>query len=159
MSSFEKWTLRKKNLWINILLILMTYFAYLVVYLFVLFKNKEYYEMTRNPEKYADKRNLRCFHSKIVGVTFKNENGTSRQDNLKKIGHSDELNLVIYEYKPGEEAIGVYYKNRQLGNVAAELVDELKEIIRNNKLISVIAEPTGSNGKTRGCNISIICEK
>lgn len=159
MTEFEKWILRKKNLWINILLMLCTYFIWLIVYIVIYIKNKDYISMTRHPEIYANNNNLRCIHSKIVGVTFKNEDGTSRQNYLNKIGLYDELKLVIYEYKPGLEAVGVFYKNKQLGNINADLVDELIDIINNNELISVIAEPTGGENKTKGCNISIITKK
>lgn len=159
MSNFEKWVLRKKNLWINILLVLCTYFIWLIVYLIIYFKNKDYIYMTRHPELYADKNKLRCFHTKVVGVTFDNEDGSSRQYYLSKLGMYDELELAIYEYKPGEDAVGVYYKNKQLGNISAELVDEVIDIIIQKDLIAVIAEPTGSDNKTRGCNLSIITKK
>ena len=159
MSDFEKWVLRKKNLWINIVLALCTYFIWLIVYLVIYFKNKDYMFMTRHPETYADKNNLRCFHTKIVGVTFNNDNGSSRQEYLSKLGMYDELNLAIYEYKPDEDAVGVYYKNKQLGNINADLLDDVIDIIIKKELIAVIAEPTGIDKNTRGCNITIIAKK
>lgn len=159
MSNFERWILRKKNFWIHLFLFLITFYVYLLIYLIVLFKNLDYYKMTRKPEQYANEKNYRCVHSKIVGVTFNNDDGTSRQKYLKVLRQYDELRLIHYEYKPNEFAIGVFYNNKQLGNINAELYEELKDSVNNNRIISVIAEPTGENGKTYGCNITIIFKK
>lgn len=159
MSGFEKLILRKRNMWIHILVGLLTYGVSVLIYLVVYFKNKDYFDMTRNPEIYAEKNNLRCFHSKIVGVTYNNDNGTSRQKYLSSVKQFDELNLRIYEYKPGEKAVGVFYNNNQLGNINADLVDEIMDYMKHDQLISIIATPTGSEGKTRGCNITILTDK
>ena len=159
MNNFEKWVLRKRNVWIHILLALFTYGITLLIYFIVYLKNSNYFEMTRKPEEYAEKNNLRCFHSKVVGVTYNNDNGTSRQAYLATVKQYDELNLRIYEYKPGEKAIGVYYQDKQLGNINADLLDELMNYMKHDQLISVIAEPSGGDGKTRGCNITILTEK
>ena len=156
MSNFEKWILKKKSFWIHFILFLITAYLYLPLYIIILFKNKNYYDMTRNPEMYADKNNLRCIHSKIVGVTFNNEDGTSRQFNISKVKQNDELKLIPYEYEPGEDALGVFHNNRQIGNINADLCYELIEKIKNGELIHVFANPTGGNGKTYGCNITII---
>lgn len=159
MNNFEKWMLKKKNIWLNIFLGLITYGAYLILWLIIRFKNKDYYEKKYNPEVYARKNNFRCIHSKVVGVTFNNEDGTSRQKNLNKVKPYDELELIPYEYQHREEALGVFHNKRQIGNINADLCYELMEIINKNKRIFVIANPTGGNGKTLGCNITIIIEK
>ena len=156
MSSFEKWILKKKNIWLEIFLFLITYGIYFIIWLIIRIKNSKYYEMTRNPEMYANKNNLRCIHSKVVGVSFKNEDGTSRQFNISKVKQNDELKLVPYEYEPGEEALGVFHNNRQIGNISADLCYEMIEKVKNSDIVIVIATPTGGNGKTYGCNLTII---
>lgn len=159
MNNFEKWMLKKKNIWIHIFLTLVTWYVYLIIYIIVRIKNKNYYDMIHNPELYADKCNLRCIHSKVVGVTFDNEDGTSRQKNISKVKQCDELELIPYEYQHREEALGVFHNKRQIGNISADLCYELMEIIKNDELISVIANPTGGNGKTLGCNLTIVVKK
>ncbi len=159
MNNFEKWILKKKSIWIHFALFIITAYLYLPIYLIVLFKNKKYYEMLRNPEAYADKNNLKCLHSKVVGVTFNNEDGTSRQNYLKNVKQDDELKLIPYEYEHQAEALGVFHNKKQIGNINADLCYELMAAINDNKEIFVFATPTGGNGKTRGCNITIIMDK
>lgn len=156
MNNFEKWILKKKNIWINILLFLFTYGVYFIIWLIIRIKNNDYYDMLKDPEGYANKNSLRCIHSKVVGVTFNNDDGTSRQKNIANIKENDELKLIPYEYNPGEEALGVFHNNKQIGNVNADLCYEIIDKVRDNEIIIVIANPTGGNKKTYGCNFTII---
>lgn len=61
---------------------------------------------------------------RIVGVTFKNDDGGDRQEILKKIRYraapyrSDpDIHLVKYDYK-GEEAVAVYANDEQIGSIS-----------------------------------------
>ena len=65
---------------------------------------------------------------KVAGVTFKNENGPTRQTILRKIHFNDkpfdeyvELGLREYEFD-GKPAFGVYANNMQIGNIPADYV-------------------------------------
>jgi len=71
---------------------------------------------------------------KIAGITFKNEDGSNRQDIVKKLSEGDTLLLKTYDYK-GNKAIGVYTEdNKQIGNIKEEDVvyalDRMKTMTR-----------------------------
>lgn len=54
---------------------------------------------------------------KIAGVTFKNEDGTKRQDILKSLKDNDVIGVKTYDYN-GKTAIGVYTcDGKQIGNI------------------------------------------
>lgn len=86
-------------------------------------------------EKY---KNLEQIKTKIVGVTFKNNDGSSRQKALSKIKNNEQLYLKEYTYK-GEPA---YYvmdrKNNCLGNLPEHIARRIKREHENNgKLVFV----------------------
>lgn len=88
------------------------------------------------------------YNFKIAGVTFDNEDGTSRQANLKKlysnfnkgiteINGESSINFVPYEYK-GEKAIGIEICGLEVGNVPANKVEAFTEEILNGEMTRVI---------------------
>lgn len=101
---------------------------------------------------------LRDFHTKVVGVTFNNDNGTSRQAILKGCRSGEDVIFRPVPTKDYPDAIGVFNsKGQQLGHVNAELAKELKEKYPTNPMSVTISEITGGdNGKTYGCNLHII---
>lgn len=73
---------------------------------------------------------------KIAGVTFKNEDGTKRQDILKSLKNGDTVGLKTYEYE-GKTAIGVYTcDGKQIGNIKEDEVpyalDKMKRMKRSH---------------------------
>ena len=57
---------------------------------------------------------------RIVGVSFKNSNGTSRQKNIEKyVEINDCLGIGFYKYE-GKNACAVYSKGYQIGNFSKE---------------------------------------
>lgn len=67
----------------------------------------------------------------IVGVTFKNPDGTSRQALLKEVlasGCDGDLSLEDYEFE-GKPAIRINYEGMTLGHVPARLVPEIMPVI------------------------------
>jgi hypothetical protein len=89
----------------------------------------KYDEEKKNKEEeklMADKYEHLCV--RVVGVTYKNENGQSRQTLLRKIKYRDEefeesLEIETRKYDfEGSPAIGVYVNGLQIGNVPKETV-------------------------------------
>ena len=71
---------------------------------------------------------------KIAGVTFKNEDGTKRQDILKSLKAGDSLKLKEYTFE-NKKAIGVYTEDdRQIGNIQEEdipyVLDKMKTMTK-----------------------------
>ncbi len=97
-------------------------------------------------------------HTKVVGVTFDNDDGTSRQDIIAMLGENEALKLEPYKYE-GEPAIGVYETRRhmQVGNLKKELAKTLYSTVTNNLIqFTLVREITGGENETLGCNILII---
>lgn len=68
--------------------------------------------------------------TKVAGVTFKNADGSSRQANLKDLEVSgvNNVQLVQFEYQ-GEPALRVVVDGMEIGNVPADVVPEVLEIM------------------------------
>ncbi len=74
-------------------------------------------------ERYKDCNNI---HTKIVGVTFKNDDGSSRQNYLCRLRNGEELFLKEYIYEESP-AFHVCNKNGKcLGNLAEDIARKIK---------------------------------
>ena len=108
------------------------------------------------------KAEVECdFHSKVVGVTFKNDDGSDRQKIISKCKAGDDIIFKPVPTKQYPNAIGVFNtKGEQLGHLKADLALELKEKYPTNPMQVTIANITGgSTGASYGCNIHIIIYK
>ena len=100
---------------------------------------------------------LRDMHSKIVGVTFGNDDGTSRQAYIKKLKPGEELIVKHMPTSEHPEAIGVFTKkNKQLGYLNADLAAEINDRYANNTIKVTVSDVTGGGDKNYGCNIHIV---
>ena len=108
--------------------------------------------------KTSDPRIVEDFHSKIVGVTFENDDGSSRQAILSKCKAGDDVIFRPVAVKDHPEALGVFTSDgRQLGHVNSELAAELRKKYPTNPMSVTISEITGGHdGKSLGCNIHIV---
>ena len=103
---------------------------------------------------------------KVSGVTFKNENGVSRQTILRKLKFNDEpfnayieLELRPYEYN-GSPAYGVYANNLNIGNIPADSVQFISdnwEMIDSISAINVYGGGRDESGRSisYGCKITL----
>lgn len=97
---------------------------------------------------------------KVAGVTFKNGR-KSRQAILRKIKFKDSpfdkvLNVSFQGYDfEGEQAIGVYVNDEQIGNVPKTLLDEFIKYKDNPYVIQKLDVYGGNDGKNFGCSITI----
>ena len=113
----------------------------------------------------------RSFYSKVVGVTYRNFNGTSRQKIIRKYCRAGTpLELIPEPENPHSEngtAIGIWVRTgwifkrlRQVGYIRDGLSESLTEDLQNGKRLSArITEVTGGGWfKSRGVNIEIRLE-
>lgn len=104
-------------------------------------------------------------HHTVVGVSFKNSDGTSRQKALRTIAKLQEegadgiedwptISIRQYEYE-GQPAIGVYADDVQIGNIAK---DEVPAILRNKDTVRAydLSIYGGEDGKYYGAELIII---
>lgn len=99
---------------------------------------------------------------KVTGVTFNNDDGTSRQLILRKLHFHDspfneyaDVEIKQYEFK-GQPAYGVYVNNMQIGNIPAELISFMQDNIGRIESISYIDVYGG--GQKDGEPISYGCK-
>lgn len=97
------------------------------------------------------------FFSKVVGVTFNNEDGSSRQKYISELKAGDELIFRPVAVEGHPEAVGVFTSSgKQLGHLTAELAGELKNKYPTHPMIATVAQVTGGGERSYGCNIHII---
>lgn len=100
------------------------------------------------------------FHTKVVGVTFKNDDGTNRQKIISGCVPGQDIIFRPTPTKKYPEAIGVFTtKGKQLGNVNAELASDLIHKYPNNKMKVTISDITGGGDKNYGCNLHVVIYK
>ena len=101
------------------------------------------------------------FYSKVVGVTFKNADGSDRQKIVSECKAGDDIIFKPVPTKQYPDAIGVFTTNgKQLGHVKSELALELKEKYPTHPMQVTIASITGgNNGANYGCNLHIVIYK
>lgn len=97
------------------------------------------------------------FFSKVVGVTFNNDDGSSRQQIISKLKAGDELVFRPVSVQGHPEAVGVFTTGgKQLGHLTAELAGELKNKYPTNPVSATVAQVTGGGDRSYGCNIHIV---
>ncbi len=126
----KNFIMNKRYLWINILLMFITYGIWLIVY----FCLKSTY--SKENTNIADNNN-RTWVLKISGVTFKNEDGTDRQKLISKLSAGQELKLVPYKYKNQDAVYVKTLDDKILGNIPAENAFEICNKISSNRIIKV----------------------
>lgn len=97
------------------------------------------------------------FFSKVVGVTFNNEDGSSRQKYISGLKAGDELTFRPVAIEGHPEAVGVFTTDgKQLGHLTAELAGELRNKYPTHPISATVAQVTGGGDRSYGCNIHII---
>lgn len=83
--------------------------------------------------------------TKLVGVTFDNEDGENRQDLLAQMVGYEELTVEKYTFK-GEPAAYVKWGDKILGNLSAELATNLQKKYPDATYEARILEITSGGG-------------
>lgn len=87
--------------------------------------------------------------TKIVGVTFENEDGENRQDILSKMTGDEDITVEKYTYN-GEPAAYIKWGNKVLGNLSAELAKDLAMKYPKARYTAEILEISGGGYKRLG---------
>jgi hypothetical protein len=100
------------------------------------------------------------FYSKVAGVTFENDNGSDRQQILKKCKLGEKLLLIHSPIEGHPNAVKVCREstNEQIGHLNAKVAEEIAPLLKRKiKVTAEISDLTGGVGdkKTIGCNIKI----
>ncbi|WP_339171170.1 HIRAN domain-containing protein [Anoxybacillus sp. FSL W8-1294] len=101
----------------------------------------------------------RIINTKIVGVTRKNEDGTSRQELIAECYEGEELFL---EREPDNEhdpnAISVWNEyGEQLGYINKDLASKLApQMDKGMRVACFVTAVTGGDDKSYGCNIKLV---
>lgn len=137
----KNFIMNKKYLWINILLMFITYGIWAIIYLY--FKYKYSIELKN--------KNIKSFSLKVAGVTFTNDDGTDRQKAISKLFVGEELRLYPYKYKSQN---AIYVKNTNdiiLGNIPNDNITEIYNKITNDNIekVSVKKVDTFVNEKNK----------
>lgn len=146
--------MKKLKTWQKVLLII--FYPVGIIYFIVWLCNRNNGGGTAAPAT-AKLSVLRDFNTKIVGVTFGNDDGSSRQAIIKKSKEGEDIILKPVPTDEYPDAIGVFNKRgEQLGHISAELATELKNKYSNNPMSVTINNITGGGDKNYGCNLHII---
>lgn len=94
------------------------------------------------PASASGSRIAETIRTKIVGVTFDNDDGESRQDILSRMDGSEEITVEKYTYN-GEPAAYVKWDGKILGNLSAKLAKDLAERYPKAHYEAEILEITG----------------
>ncbi len=111
-------------------------------------------EQTRTVTPVSSGKVVDTIRTKIVGVTFENEDGENRQDILGRMSGNEEIGIEKYTYN-GKPAAYVKWGNKILGNLSAELAEDLARKYPNARYTAEILEISGGGVQTFGCNIEI----
>ena len=102
----------------------------------------------------TNERIAETIRTKLVGVTYDNEDGENRQDILSSMTGSEEIEVEKYIFN-GEPAAYVKCGNKVLGNLAAELAKDLEGKYPDARYTAEILEISGGGVHTFGCNIEL----
>ena len=97
---------------------------------------------------------IKEFHTKVVGVSFPNDDGSSRQAILSNCRRGEYITLEPYRWR-GKSAYAVLTEHGQIGNLSADLAEDLTTEYGDDFFVSgIICQITGgSGGLYYGCNI------
>lgn len=106
---------------------------------------KENGNRTPAPAAASGSRVLDTIRTKVVGVTFNNEDGENRQDILSKMSGSEDITVEKYTYN-GEPAAYVKWGDKVIGNLSAELAGDLARKYPKARYTAEILEISGGVG-------------
>lgn len=115
---------------------------------------KESENRTPAPAAASGGRVLDTIRTKVVGVTFNNEDGENRQDILSGMSGSEDITVEKYTYN-GEPAAYVKWGDKVIGNLSAELAGGLSEKVPESPLHRRNTGNFWGGVQTFGCNIEL----
>ena len=110
---------------------------------------KENENRTPAPAAASGGRVLDTIRTKVVGVTFNNEDGENRQDILSKMSGSEDITVEKYTYN-GEPAAYVKWGDKVIGNLSAELAGNLARKYPKARYTAEVLEISGGGYRRSG---------
>ena len=110
---------------------------------------KENGNRTPAPAAASGGRILDTIRTKVVGVTFNNEDGENRQDILSRMSGSEDITVEKYTYN-GEPAAYVKWGDKVIGNLSAELARDLARKYPKARYTAEILEISGGGYRRSG---------
>lgn len=101
---------------------------------------------------------IRSFHTRVVGVKYDNDNGSSRQEILSHCLCGEPIGLEWYTYE-GSPACSVISDHGQIGHLSADLASDLHNEYQGDEycFVAQISDVTGgTDGYYYGCNL-LVC--
>lgn len=98
---------------------------------------------------------VRSFHTRVVGVTYDNDDGTSRQEVLSHCLRGDPVGFYWHDFC-GRPACAVISDHGQIGYLSADLAEDLHYDYASDRysMVAHISDITGGqDGLSYGCNI------
>lgn len=102
---------------------------------------------------------MTSYELRVVGVSFDNDNGTSRQEILAQCQSGDTVTLKRSHSKKYPNAIEVWTKHGQIGHVSSDVAERLAPDMDSGlKVEAEIKRVTGGteDKPTRGCIIKVM---
>lgn len=98
-------------------------------------------------QEQGEKNSYKIYYSKIVGITFDNEDGKNRKNIIDKLNFNEKLRLEKYFYN-NEKAVKVLTQNCEtIGNIPRELSVEIYDLLENNEIKKIYFYPTKDKEK------------
>lgn len=151
--------MKKLKTWQFILLIIF-YPVGIVYFIVWLCKRNKKPNTNATPAMRVDMSKLTIvedFHTKVVGVTFNNDDGTSRQSIIKNCKAGDDIVFKPVPTNEYPDAIGVFNaKGQQLGHLSQGVAAEIKNKYGYNPMSVTVSNVTGGGDLSYGCNLHIV---
>lgn len=121
--------------------------------------HKEHAEAAERWQQFLKENDVvREIPTKVAGVTFRNEDGTSRQKILADALPDDSVEFEYHTYK-GAPAYAVLYNGDQIGNLPADLARDLYDLDDSYTFVGKISAITGGGDLSYGCNLLLTLYK
>lgn len=104
---------------------------------------------TKQPIAHSGWKIAETIRTKIVGVTYDNEDGENRQDILSRMNGEEDITIEKYTYN-GEPAAYVKWGDKVLGNLSAELAKDLERKYPKARYTAEILEISGGGYRRSG---------
>lgn len=109
-----------------------------------------------DPFYFDDYDVVKTIRTKVVGVTYRNSDGSSRQENIACCSPGDPLELDYFSYR-GSPAFSVSDgSGNQLGNLSAEIARVIFDLPPDLITYASVKQITGGDSSNYGCNIEIL---
>lgn len=123
----------------------MPFYGYLIIVfsIFIILKviSAQKYQIENDSFILENKKDYIKTPTKIVGVTYYNDDGTSRQKYLERLKNNSSLKLKHVPSKKHPNSIGVFSLNeKQLGFLSSDLAKEFMDDVKNENVLCRVCD-------------------